>query len=121
MHYFSHQAGTMGIPATPRDGAAVEIIGLLKSTLRFITSLPSDVWRFDVVDVETGLTYKQWNELLEKSFEKYFYIGTAEQNTIEHLHVDATLVNKTRIFRDSFKVSSLPHEKNYSRVMLLWL
>lgn len=37
----SAKAGTKGTPGTPRDGAPVEITGLLKSTLRWVDQLSS--------------------------------------------------------------------------------
>lgn len=47
----SVKAGTKGVPGTPRDGAPVEITGLLKSTLRWLAHL-SDAKKFPFKGVE---------------------------------------------------------------------
>lgn len=47
----SQKAGTKGKPGSPRDGAPVEIIGLLKSTLRWLAEL-SSVGKFPFKGVE---------------------------------------------------------------------
>ena len=94
----SLKAGTQGIPATPRDGAPIEITGLLKSTLRWLTYL-SSAGKFPfqgvvaeskslstivvrilrelsplVHGVRRQVTYSEWDSLIQASFEKFYYI-----------------------------------------------
>jgi len=47
----SAKAGNKGLPATPRDGAPVEITGLLKSTLTWLDKL-SKAGKFPFKGVE---------------------------------------------------------------------
>jgi glycogen debranching enzyme len=50
----SEKAGTKGVPGTPRDGAPIEITGLLKSTLRWLDELSSrGVFPFQGVEAES--------------------------------------------------------------------
>jgi glycogen debranching enzyme len=93
----SLKAGTKGKPGTPRDGAPIEITGLLKSTLRWLNEL-SSAGKFPFEGVEVVgmfllghrcslltyfvpvggarriVTYKEWNDLLQASFEKCYYV-----------------------------------------------
>jgi glycogen debranching enzyme len=93
----SQKAGNKGVPGTPRDGAPVEITGLLKSALRWLVEL-SDAGDFPFQGVQVNrksfpsarlgyssfrssvhgrqqlVTYKEWNALVQQSFEKYYYI-----------------------------------------------
>jgi glycogen debranching enzyme len=98
----SERAGTKGLPGTPRDGAPVEITGLLKSTLRWLDQLSAKgKFPFKGVDTTSELlflcdrdrveltvlkvdgekrlvTYKEWNDLIQKSFEKAYYVPLGE-------------------------------------------
>lgn len=72
----SERAGTRGKPGTPRDGAPIEIIGLLKSTLRWLDALAgAGKFPFKGVDVvrdgrKTLVTYREWSDLLQANFER---------------------------------------------------
>jgi len=78
----SAAAGNKGVPATPRDGAAVEIVGLLKSTLRWICSLSRDAFPHTSVRTAGGaeLSYREWDERLQRSFEGVFWVSPDERS-----------------------------------------
>ena len=73
----SMKAGNKGMPGTPRDGAPVEITGLLKSALRWVDELAAKgSFPADGVTNKDGkkVTYKTWADLIQKSFEEYYFI-----------------------------------------------
>lgn len=107
----------MGIPATPRDGAAVEIIGLLKSTLRFVTSLPSSIFDYKIADETTGFTYDAWNSSVQKSFESVYYVSGPDEG-LQNPAIDQRLINRTQIVRDSLHVSSNAKSPFLPRLLL---
>lgn len=79
----SMKSGSWGVPSTPRDGCDIEILGLLKNTLRWLVELhEKGLYEYDGVDIkeENGngnvihYKYKDWNDRIERNFEKHFYI-----------------------------------------------
>jgi glycogen debranching enzyme len=58
----SEKAGTKGAPGTPRDGAPIEITGLLKSTLRWLDELSSQ-GRFPFEGVQAEGGSKHFNDM----------------------------------------------------------
>ncbi|KAJ2687046.1 bifunctional 4-alpha-glucanotransferase/amylo-alpha-1,6-glucosidase [Coemansia spiralis] len=105
----SDKAGIRGVPATPRDGADVEIVGLQKSALRWISGLcNSGQWVLDdavVAPDGSRVTYRQWNQLVHDSFERYFWIPLDAQDDAEY-HVNSALVNRRGIYRDTYGSSA---------------
>jgi glycogen debranching enzyme len=78
----SAEAGNRGIPATPRDGSAVELVGLVKRALRCVKQLLKQKdarWHWEVVSVtkegkDSHISYEEWEEWIQESFELNFYI-----------------------------------------------
>lgn len=79
--------GNRGIPATPRDGAPIEITGLLKSTLRWLTSLHSKglyphagVQLLSPNGESSTLTYAEWDQRVMDAFEQHYYIPPNQED-----------------------------------------
>jgi glycogen debranching enzyme len=77
----SAKAKTLGVPATPRDGAPIEIVGLQKAFLNWIVVDLKNVshWPWKSVEAiinekSTRITFSEWNDWIQKSFEKCFFI-----------------------------------------------
>ncbi|CAJ0748854.1 1843_t:CDS:2, partial [Entrophospora sp. SA101] len=104
----SERAGNKGIPATPRDGAAVEIIGLLKSTLRWVIGLiEKGVYPWKGVEVKVNgatklITFFEWNDLIQNSFEKYFYVPLDLKDDSKYA-LNTKLVNRRGIYKDIYR------------------
>ncbi|XP_015914684.1 glycogen debranching enzyme [Parasteatoda tepidariorum] len=103
----SEKAGNKGKPATPRNGSAVEIVGLSKSALRWLWSMYEaghypycKVERTSVPDSSypgktITMTFKEWSDLIKKNFEAYFYVD------LNPTPEDSKCINKRGIYKDS--------------------
>lgn len=107
----SVKAGSKGVPGTPRDGADVELIGLLKSTLRWVNEL-HEQGHFEYVEVtkEDGskISLKEWESLIQNNFEKCFYVPV-DPDEDSGYNIDSNLVNRRGIYKDIYK-SGKPYE-----------
>ena len=73
----SEKAGNKGKPATPRNGADIEIIGLLYYTLIHLSKLNKEgKYPYNEVKLNNGKTlkYEEWSNKIKLNFEKYFFI-----------------------------------------------
>ncbi|XP_028049244.1 LOW QUALITY PROTEIN: glycogen debranching enzyme [Monomorium pharaonis] len=101
----SQKASNKGKPATPRDGSAVEIVGLSKCILSFLAELyKQNLFPYGSVQRKSrdGSTitwsYKQWADRIQTNFEKYFYVN--ETPTQDELKPN--LIHRRGIFKDSY-------------------
>ncbi|XP_060940670.1 glycogen debranching enzyme [Limanda limanda] len=105
----SERARNKGMPASPRDGAAVEIVGLSKSAVRWVVELhakglfPYDGAKVNRNGTESFISYSQWNQQLLHTFEAGFWVsGEPEDPNEKH----PNLVHKKGIYKDSYGASS---------------
>uniref|UniRef100_A0A673H322 Glycogen debranching enzyme n=1 Tax=Sinocyclocheilus rhinocerous TaxID=307959 RepID=A0A673H322_9TELE len=102
----SERARNKGIPATPRDGSAVEIVGLCKSTLRWLVALHKlGLFPYNSVTIhkdgkQLSMSYEEWDRKIQQNFEKMFYVS----NDPNEKHPE--LVHKRGIYKDSYGASS---------------
>lgn len=98
----SDKAGNRGTPTTPRDGSAIELIGLQMAVLRFMQQLAEDnliavdsVRRTGPNGERTTWSFKKWADLIAQTFEAHCFVPDA----------DGPLVNKKTIYKDTVGAS----------------
>jgi glycogen debranching enzyme len=105
----SEKAQNSGVPATPRDGAAVEIIGLLASALRWLSEeYKNQRFPYDGVEVKSlgkKVTWKEWHSLLVANFESWFYIPHNKEND-EKFFIEPSHVGVRAIYKDTVGASN---------------
>lgn len=100
----SERAGSKGIPGTPRDGAAIEITGLLYSALAWLTKLHRE-GSFAGEGVKVGgktITYDSWAEKVRNNFNKAYYIPVDEKDD-SHYDVNPKIVARRGIYKDLYR------------------
>ncbi|XP_063431014.1 glycogen debranching enzyme-like [Mytilus trossulus] len=101
----SDKAGNKGKPATPRNGSAVELVGLSKSALRWLQEMKAkDKYPYDSVNARINgadikVTFEEWEEKIQSNFEEFFWINS-EPMPDKEPHPE--LINKRGIYKDSY-------------------
>ena len=105
----SAKAGNKGEPATPRDGSAVEIVGLSRSVVGYLwesftagTYPYAGVERINEDGTKTRWTYDEWARQIDRNFERHFWINAEPEPTAEP-HPE--LINRRAIYKDSYMAS----------------
>ena len=101
----SEKAGSKGVPGTPRDGAAIEITGLLYSTLVWVCQLHHEgKFHSRGVKVASGheISFRDWASRLEKNFERCYYVPTDPTEDIQY-QINPIIVNRRGIYKDLYK------------------
>jgi glycogen debranching enzyme len=92
----------MDTQATPRDGAAVEVVGLLASALRFLAkSHERGLFQYRGVARPGGfVTWREWHELLIASFEGWFYVPRRTEHDTQYF-IERGLASVRGIYKDT--------------------
>jgi len=98
----STKAGNKGHPGTSRDGAPVEITGLLYSALKWVDGLKAaGHFKYDGVSISDGklITYGAWAAKIKASFEHCYYVPTDSSHWSQY-DINASIVNRKGIYKD---------------------
>ena len=101
----SEKAGSKGVPGTPRDGAAIEITGLLFSALTWVSDLyRQGKYKSDGITTAGGqnITFENWASKIRENFQRCYYIPTDPKEDANH-EVNPSIVNRRGIYKDLYK------------------
>ena len=100
----SEKAGSKGVPGTPRDGAAIEITGLLYSTLKWLAALhDAGLYRLAGVKVNHEIiTWSAWATRLRNNFERCYYIPLQPSEDFKY-DINSSIVNRRGIYKDLYR------------------
>lgn len=100
-------SGNRGTPATPRDGSDVEIIGMVKSTTRWLSSLAKDGKYPHTGVIRDGkpFSYQEWDDLLQAQFENYFWVPLDPADDAKH-HQSTSMVHRRGMYKDTVGATS---------------
>lgn len=101
----SERAGSKGTPGTPRDGAAVEITGLLYSTLDWLAGLHEGE-RYGHAGVKKSdgsfVTFAEWAGRIKENFERCYYVPVSAEDDGKY-DIKPKLVNRRGIYKDLYR------------------
>ena len=103
----SARAGNRGVPATPRDGAAVEIVALQHTVLARLARLhAAGVYPHAGVGLADHrlLTFAAWADAIAHSFHRCFYVPLHAADDAA-FDIDRALVNRRGIYKDTYRSS----------------
>ncbi|VDP47968.1 unnamed protein product [Soboliphyme baturini] len=103
----SDKAGNRGKPATPRDGSAVEIVGLSFTVLAWLHKMHT-VGKYkhrgvsrNIDGAQTYWTWQMWSCLIRRNFERCFWIPINDSD-IQTDVTDPKLATVRGIYKDTF-------------------
>jgi glycogen debranching enzyme len=101
----SEKAASKGIPGTPRDGAAIEITGLLYSTLNWLSELHKK-GKYPYEDVTTAdgqsVSLADWAGRIKDNFERCYFVPASPEDDPKY-DVNTAIVNRRGIYKDLYK------------------
>lgn len=103
----SEKAGNKGMPGTPRDGAAIEITGLVYSALTWVDNLRKQgQYNYDGVSLPDGslIAWNDWAGRIKANFERCYYIPRSKLDDSNY-DVDSGIVNRRGIYKDLYRSS----------------
>ncbi|PFH63434.1 hypothetical protein XA68_10025 [Ophiocordyceps unilateralis] len=101
----SDKAGSKGVPGTPRDGAAVEITGLLYSALAWLARL-HEQGAYGHSGVKTAddapVSFSDWAARVKANFERCYWVpASAEED--EAYDVRPDIINRRGMYKDLYR------------------